>query len=208
MNWPPSNRALTGQVVELEPIEERHRAPLAEAAADSRIWEWMDRRPATDADGFDNWFEARMAVSGAADEWCYVTRDTESGKTIGSSSYLNVRLPHDGLEIGWSWLSPSAWRSGANREMKLLMLTEAFESLGCMRVEFKTDARNERSRAALEGIGAGFEGVFRKHMLVPGVGERDSAYFSITTDDWPSVREGLQTSLSSHANSDSTGANA
>ena len=107
----------------------------------------------------------------------------------------DVRPEHDGLEIGWTWLHPSAWRTGANVEAKLLMLGHAFDELGCMRVEFKTDARNERSRAALEALGASFEGIFRKHMLMPLTGVRDSAYYSITDDEWPELRERLAARL-------------
>ena len=115
-----------------------------------------------------------------------------SGEALGSSSYLSARPEHDGVEIGWTWLNPSAWRTGANREAKLLLLGFAFEELGCMRVEFKTDARNERSRAALEALPATFEGVFREHMLMPGIGRRDSAYYSIVDSEWPAVRAGLR----------------
>ena len=84
------------------------------------------------------------------------------------------------------------WRTGANIEAKLLMLAHAFEHLGCMRVEFKTDARNERSRAALAALPAQFEGIFRKHMLMPGVGVRDSAYYSVIDEEWPAVRANLE----------------
>jgi RimJ/RimL family protein N-acetyltransferase len=114
---------------------------------------------------------------------------------VGSSRYLNVR-PHDRVvEIGWTWLNPAAWRTGANVEAKLLMLEHAFEGLGCVRVEFKTDARNERSRAALEAIPAQFEGVLRNHMIVPDVGQRDSAYFSVIEQEWPAVRDNLRRRL-------------
>ena len=155
----------------------------------------MDRRIPGEEGAFDRWFETRLAVSEHADEWCLATISIATGEPIGSSSYLAVRPEHDGLEIGWTWLSPSAWRTGANLEAKLLMLGHAFDDLGCMRVEFKTDARNARSREALEGVGASYEGIFRKHMLMPVVGVRDSAYYSITDDDWPEVRERLAAKL-------------
>ena len=99
------------------------------------------------------------------------------------------------LEIGWTWLAPAYWQTGANVEAKLLMLEHAFEDLGCLRVEFKTDASNERSRAALAALPAQFEGVFRKHMLVRGGERRDSAYYSIIDDEWPEVRENLERRL-------------
>src|SRR5919107_1766400 len=90
-----------------------------------------------------------------------------------------------------AWLAPAYWQTGANVEAKLLMLEHAFEDLGCLRVEFKTDARNERSRAALAALPARFEGVFRKHMLVRGGESRDSAYYSVIDDEWPEVKDEL-----------------
>ena len=125
----------------------------------------------------------------------FATIDRASGRPIGSTRYLNLREEHRGLEIGWTWLTPSRWRTGANVEAKLLMLEHAFGALGCMRVELKTDARNERSRAAMAALPARFEGIFRKHMLMPGVGVRDSAYYSVIDDDWPEVRANLERRL-------------
>jgi N-acetyltransferase len=108
---------------------------------------------------------------------------------------LTLREEHRGLEIGATWLMPMAWRTGVNTEAKLLMLEHAFERLGCMRVEFKTDARNERSRAALASLPVRFEGIFRKHMLMPDIGVRDSAYYSVTDEEWPEVRASLERRL-------------
>jgi RimJ/RimL family protein N-acetyltransferase len=191
MRWPPLRQPLDGKIVRLEPIATEHRDELLEVSRDPESWTWINRLVPEGDEHFDEWFEARLAATRAAEEWCFVTRSVERDEAIGSSSYLSVRPEHDGLEIGWTWLHPSAWRTGANVEAKLLMLTEAFETLGCMRVEFKTDARNERSRAALAALPAAFEGVFRKHMLMPGIGVRDSAYFSVTDDEWPDVRANL-----------------
>jgi RimJ/RimL family protein N-acetyltransferase len=182
-------------LVRLEPIEPGHRERLLAAAGEADTWTWLDRRLPDDRSAFDAWFEARLEASGRGVEWCFVTHAADGGRAVGSSSYLTPRPEHDGVEIGWTWLHPAAWGTGANVETKLLMLTEAFETLGCMRVEFKTDARNERSRAALAALPASFEGIFRKHMLVPAVGVRDSAYFSITDDDWPAVRDNLERRL-------------
>jgi RimJ/RimL family protein N-acetyltransferase len=182
-------------MVTLEPLREDHRGGLAAAAGDAEIWTWMNRLIPAEDGAFDAWFDSRLAASERAVEWCFATISRATGEAVGSSSYLAVRPEHDGLEIGWTWLNPSAWRTGANSEAKLLMMSQAFDELGCMRVEFKTDARNERSRTALEGIGATFEGIFRKHMLMPGIGLRDSAYFSITDDEWPGVRERLTARL-------------
>ena len=191
MKWPPAAEPLQGSIVRLEPLRPEHRDGLAEAAADPEIWAWMDRRIPGEEGAFDRWFDTRLAVSEHGDEWCFATISVATGSPVGSSSYLHVRPEHDGLEIGWTWLNPAAWRTGANAEAKLLMLAAAFDGLGCMRVEFKTDARNERSRAALEALPASFEGIFRKHMLIPVVGVRDSAYYAITDEEWPRVRERL-----------------
>jgi N-acetyltransferase len=132
----------------------------------------------------------------AAGEQCvFATLDRTTGEPIGSTGYHELKEEHCGLEIGGTWLAPSAWRTGANIEAKLLMLEHAFEQLGCMRVEFKTDSRNERSRGALEALPAQFEGIFRRYMTIEGVGIRDSAYYSITDLEWPDVRANLRRRL-------------
>ena len=114
---------------------------------------------------------------------------------IGSSSFMHPRPEHDGVEIGNTWLIPGVWRTGANVEAKLLMLTYAFELLGCMRVEFKTDSRNVRSRGALEALPSTFEGIFRKHMKMPITGVRDSAYYSVTDEEWHATKLQLEVRL-------------
>jgi RimJ/RimL family protein N-acetyltransferase len=199
MIWPPLREALEGRIVRLEPIEPAHHDGLLAASLAPEIWTWIDRRVPERQGAFTAWFEARLQASAETIEWGFATRSLASAELIGSSSYLNVRPEHDGLEIGWTWLHPSAWRTGANLEAKLLMLGNAFERLGCMRVEFKTDARNERSRRALAGLPASFEGTFRKHMRTPVAGVRDSAYYSITDDDWAAVRANLLARLDAHA---------
>lgn len=193
MIWPPPEVPLEGSLVRLEPLVEEHREQLRSVAGEEETWRWIDRR-VPEEDGFDEWFDGRLLARKLGDEHAYATLKVD-GSPLGSSSYLAPRPIHDGVEIGWTWLTPSAWRSGANVEAKLLMLGFAFEQLGCMRVELKTDARNERSRGAMEALPARFEGIFRKHMLMPGIGVRDSAYFSIVDDEWPSVRKNLEQRL-------------
>ena len=194
MIWPPPEVPLGGSLVRLEPLVEDHREPLRSVAGHSEIWQWMDRRVTESEDGFDQWFDGRLLARKLGDEHAYATLKTD-GSPLGSSSYLAPRPIHDGVEIGWTWLTPSAWRTGANVEAKLLMLGNAFEELGCMRVELKTDARNERSRGAMEALPAKFEGIFRKHMLMPVTGVRDSAYFSVVDDECPAVRQNLERRL-------------
>jgi RimJ/RimL family protein N-acetyltransferase len=195
MRWPPPLEPPTGSIVQLERLEPAHRVPMLEASADAEIWTWMDRSVPEGPDTFGRWFDERLEATLAATEWCFATISVGSGEIIGSSSYLNIRPEHDGLEIGWTWLAPRAWRTGANIEAKLLMLGLAFDDLGAQRVEFKTDARNQRSREALAALPATFEGVFRKHMNMRGIGVRDSAYFSIVDDEWPDVKSNVQRRL-------------
>jgi RimJ/RimL family protein N-acetyltransferase len=199
--WENVARRLEGSRVVLEPLEARHEQGLFEVAKDPRIWRYIPfdaggtYDPSETRDAFRSWLEAALAASKKGDEAAFVTLDAESGEPIGSTRYLALRPAHRGLEIGWTWLTPSLWGTGANVEAKLLMLEHAFESLGCVRVEFKTDARNERSRAALSALPARFEGVFRKHMIVRGDQYRNSAYYSIVDDEWPEVRANLRRRL-------------
>ncbi len=192
--WDQLTTRLEGQIVVLEPLEARHEDDLFAAAQHPEIWKWL--APIGESrEYFSAWFAASLAESQAGREGVFATIDRASGRGIGSTRYLNLREEHHGLEIGWTWLTPSRWRTGANVEAKLLMLEHAFGALGCMRVELKTDARNERSRAAMAALPARFEGIFRKHMLMPGVGVRDSAYYSVIDDDWPEVRANLERRL-------------
>ena len=125
----------------------------------------------------------------------FATVDQDSGRAIGSTRFMSIVPEHRRLEIGWTWVAPAWQRTGANREAKLLMLGHAFDTLGCRRVEFKTDSLNEPSRTALLGIGARFEGIFRNHMVMPDGRMRHSAYYSVIDDEWPAVRAGLERSL-------------
>ncbi len=196
--WEGLSRVLEGEIVRLEPLARRHEEGLFEAAKDERIWAWMpfpvgdgSYYPGSSREAFRKWMDAALAGSEAGTEAAFATVDAETGDPVGSTRFLALRPEHRGLEIGWTWLAPSRWRTGANVEAKLLMLGHAFEGLGCVRVELKTDSRNRRSREAISALPAQFEGVFRKHMLVRGDGRRDSAYYSIIDDEWPEVRANL-----------------
>ena len=193
--WKNLMSVLEGRVVRLEPLARRHERGLFGAAQDWRIWRWMPNDASESSETFHAWLEDALAASEAGTEGAFATVDAGTGEPVGSSRYLALRPEHKGLEIGWTWLAPAYWRTGANVEAKLLMLEHAFEDLGCLRVEFKTDARNEISRGALAALPAQFEGIFRKHMLVRGGERRDSAYYSINDDEWPEVRDNLRRRL-------------
>ena len=172
---------LAGRIVSVEPLEERHREGLrSAAAADVSIFRFM----AWPGD-FDRYFDEALASRDVPFAVCL------SGAPAGSTRYLNHEEAHRRVEIGWTWLRRSAWGTGANVEAKLLLLGHAFENCGMQRVEFKTDARNLQTRGSLLALGARFEGIARKHMILP-TGPRDSAWYAITDDDWPAVRARLE----------------
>ena len=193
--WEDVSRMMEGEILRLEPLEPRHGPGLFEAARDPEVWRWMPYRAAKDRETFQLWLEEALARSKAGVEAAFATVDARTGAPIGSTRYLALEPGHRSLEIGWTWLSPDRWKSGANVEAKLLMLEHAFDNLGCRRVEFKTDARNERSRKALEKLPAKFEGVFRKHRVLQNGESRDSAYYSITDEEWPEVEANLRRRL-------------
>jgi len=180
---------LEGHIVRLEPAAEHHRAALREA---SQREPEIHRYTTMDFVGFDRWFE--LALESQTEVPFVVVVD---GRPVGSTRYLNIELPHRRAEIGWTWLERSYWGTGANTEAKYLLLANAFERCGLMRVEFKTDARNLRVRGALLSIGASFEGIFRKHMVLPDA-IRDSAWYAIVDDDWPLVKEKLEAKITLH----------
>jgi RimJ/RimL family protein N-acetyltransferase len=181
---------LEGRIVRLEPLRRDHLDGLAEVAFEPALWQYTLARP-VDAAGLEAWIGAALANAEAGIEVPFATIDRATERAIGSTRYLNIVPEHRRFEIGWTWLATSAQRTGANREAKLLQLTHAFEGLGANRVEFKTDSLNDKSRTALLGIGASFEGIFRNHMVMPDGRLRHSAYYSVTREDWPTVRSRL-----------------
>lgn len=181
---------LEGRIVRLEPLRRDHLDGLADVAFDPALWQYTLARP-VDAPGLEAWIRTALDNAEAGSEMPFATIEQATGKPIGSTRYLNIVPEHRRFEIGWTWLATSAQRTGANREAKLLQLTHAFEGLAANRVEFKTDSLNEKSRSALLGIGATFEGIFRNHMVMPDGRLRHSAYYSVTREDWPEVKARL-----------------
>jgi RimJ/RimL family protein N-acetyltransferase len=182
--WERLGERLEGRIVVLEPLSATHVDGLRAAADDERIWTWMTTRDV------EAWID--RALHAEDTRHFAVIRD---GAVVGSSSYLSLAPEHLRLEIGNTWMNPSTWGTGANTEAKYLLLRHAFEVLGCRRVEFKTDALNERARAALAALPAQFEGIHRKHMVVRGGELRDSAWYAVIDDDWPEVKAALERRL-------------
>ena len=189
---------LRGDVVVLEPLGLEHVPALARVGLDPELWRYTPTAVASE-------FDMRTYVETALEErrlgvsMPFVVLDVASGAAIGSTRYAAIAPEHRRLEIGWTWYAPAYQRTAANTEAKSLLLTHAFETLGARRVEFKTDALNARSRAALLRIGATEEGTFRKHMVVASGRIRDTVYFSILDDEWPAIRSRLRERLTRSA---------
>jgi RimJ/RimL family protein N-acetyltransferase len=179
---------LQGEHVRLEPLGSQHAQGLFSRGQQRDDWDYMPRGCFVDLADCRHWIDEALATPG---QLPFAIVETSKNRAVGSSRYLAIRSEHRGLEIGWTWLGRDWQRTPVNTESKLLLLQHAFEILEVVRVEFKTDARNERSQKALERIGASREGVFRKHMIVQNDYIRDSVYFSITIDEWPAVKRGL-----------------
>ena len=186
---------LTGRVVRLEPLSEQHAPDLTVAAHDERIWRYMLYAYPEDEEKMLAWVRDILARQAAGADLAFAVIHRESGRAIGATRYLEIRPPHRSLEVGGTWYATEFQRTAVNSECKYLLLKHAFEVLGCIRVQFKADARNLRSIRAIERIGAMREGVLRKHYILQDGGYRDSVYFSILDREWPKVKERLEEML-------------
>ncbi len=186
---------LEGRAVRLEPLSLEHAPALHKAAAPNRLFAYSGRKPADDTlEGFEAYIQNLLDDP----DWCpFVTILQESGEPIGVTCYLDLRPQHRGLEIGGTWIAEQHQGTAVNPEAKYLLLRHAFETLGCIRVELKTDALNARSRAAMERIGATFEGIFRKYAILPDR-VRDTAWFSVIDSEFPAVRAHLERLVADH----------
>ena len=185
---------LEGQHVRLEPLSLDHVDALAEVALDPDLWRWTSERAAS-VEELRAYVERALAAQRDGTALPFATVARSIGRPVGSTRFANADLGNGRVEIGWTWLGRDWQRTAVNTEAKYLMMRHAFEALGVRRVEFKTDALNERSRDALAALPAQFEGVFRRHMLVRGGVRRDSAWYSVIDDEWPDVRAALESRL-------------
>ena len=191
----PQPVLLEGRHVRLEPLTPAHAQGLF-AAATPEVFRYLIIPPfATVADA-EKYVADALIQQAAGTEVAFATVRRSDGRVVGTTRFLDIRRPHRGLEIGWTWITPEAQRTPVNTEAKYLMLRQAFDGWGALRVQLKTDANNVKSRAAILRIGASFEGIIRKQMLRPHDGyQRDSAMFSIIKTEWPAVKAKLEAML-------------
>ena len=185
---------LTGRFVQLRPLTLDQTESLVAIGLDPDLWLYTVNQVKHHAD-MKRYIETALEEQAAGRSQPFVIISRSDGRVVGSTRYGNIDRHHRRVEIGWTWVAASWQRTPINTEAKLLLLRHAFESLGCVRVEFKTDRLNEKSRAALRRIGAVEEGIFRRHMITDTGRWRDSVYYSIVAEEWPTIRAGLEAKL-------------
>jgi RimJ/RimL family protein N-acetyltransferase len=187
----PQPVALKGRRVLLEPLDGRHMRDLEVAGEEApSLFRFMSSNPYLSG-GWQAWFTEATEGVAAGHYLCWVTIDTVCGRVVGSTRYGDIEPKHERLEIGWTWIAPSHQRTGINVEAKFLQLEHAFEVLGVRRVALKTDARNIKSRHAIEELGGVFEGRLRSHIKLPDGFIRDTVFYSVLAHEWPNVRDRL-----------------
>jgi RimJ/RimL family protein N-acetyltransferase len=186
---------LEGQYVRLEPLCEAHVPALALIGIDDRIWQYMVYGQVHSEDDIRKWVLNLLGGQAAGTDLPFAVIQLASGRVAGATRYLDIRPAYQGLEIGGTWYGSEFQRTVINTECKYLLLRYAFETLGTIRVQFKSDLRNERSLRAIERIGAKREGILRNHMILPDGGRRDSVFYSIIDSEWPGIKERLEEKL-------------
>lgn len=189
---------LEGRHVRLEPVSLAHVPALWQAGAHEELWRYMPYAMRSE-DDMRAYLTAELARQTAGEVLRFVTVARATREVVGSTSYLNIDRRHRRLEIGGTWLTPAWQRSPMNTEAKYLQLQHAFETLGCIRVELKTDALNTQSRRAIARLGATEEGTFRNHMIMPSGRIRHSVYFSMIVEEWPRLKAHLEGLMAAYA---------
>ncbi len=188
---------LEGAHVRLEPLAKTHLEGLAAVGLDEELWRWIPTSVGT-REEMAAYIETALNEQERGVSLPFAIVEKATGRTIGSTRYGNIDQTHHRVEIGWTWVAREWQRTAINTEAKYLLLKHAFETLGCMRVELKTDSLNECSRAAILRLGAREEGIFRNHMITASGRIRHTVYFSIINSEWPAVKARLEAKLSSH----------
>ena len=195
----PQSLRLEGKYVSLLPLLPEHAKPLFEAAGANaeQIFRWIPY-PMRTREEFEGWVVTALAEEERGESIVFVTQEKSTGQLVGSTRYMNISLANRRVEIGSTWIIPRWQRTAVNTEAKYLMLRHAFETLGCIRVELKTDALNQQSRNAILRLGAKEEGTFRRHLITWTGRVRDTVYFSILDEEWPAVKAKLEARLNQH----------
>jgi len=186
---------LQGKYVRLEPMTEAHAPALAQLGVGQPFWDFMVYGRMETVDDMREWVQDILARAEKGTDVPFVAIHSDSGHVAGASRYMNIMPKDRGLEIGGTWYGPEYQRTVVNTECKYLLLQHAFEKLGCIRVQLKTDLRNERSQRAIERLGAVKEGVLRNHMILPDGYYRHSVYYSILDTEWTAVKKRLEEML-------------
>jgi RimJ/RimL family protein N-acetyltransferase len=186
---------LSGRTVRLEPLAESHVPGLASAGKDLETWSYLPYGQIKGNEAMLAHVRWLLARADAGTDLPFTVIRRETNQPIGATRYLEISRQHRSLEIGGTWYGRQFRRTAVNTETKYLLLQHAFESLGCQRVQFKTDVRNTRSQHALERIGAVKEGILRNHMILPDGHVRDSVYYSIIADEWSGIKTHLEEKL-------------
>jgi N-acetyltransferase len=186
---------LAGKRVELLPLKEEHAEGLFNASKNPDIWTYFTSKQPESRGDIEHFIAKALHERGNGNELPFVVWDNETNKIVGTTRYLNISIPNKTLEIGWTWYTPEVWRTRVNTESKYLLLRYCFEELSWNRVQFKTDARNERSRAAILRLGASFEGTIRRERILENGQVRDSVLYSIIKEEWPFVKQRLEAFL-------------
>lgn len=182
---------LTGKVVRLEPLKLQHAADLFAVAQDKTLWTYIPGDLSGSLEDMEQWVNQALEQQESGTVSAFVIVDLTTQRIVGSTRYFDFSTLNRGVEIGWTWLSPTVWRTGVNTECKYLLLQHAFETLGMIRVQLKTHHQNFRSQNAIERIGATREGILRNHMIMPDGSYRHSVYYSIIESEWPQVKANL-----------------
>jgi len=185
---------LEGRHVRLEPLSQAHQADLAAVGLDEELWRWIPT-PVRTPEEMSAYIATALEEQARGVSLPFALIEKASGRAIGSTRYGNIDRAHHRVEIGWTWVAPPWQRTAVNTEGKYLLLRHAFETLGCIRVELKTDSLNERSRSAILRIGAREEGTFRNHIITSTGRIRHTVYFSILDSEWPAVKARLQSRM-------------
>jgi RimJ/RimL family protein N-acetyltransferase len=183
---------LVGDHVVIQPLEPSHAEGLFEIGSDPSIWRWLPESHFTCPEDACSYIKRALDLKATGEEFPFVVIDRASGKIAGTTRYLEISEKNQGIEVGWTWYGSEFQRTAVNTETKFLLLGYAFEALGAIRVQLKTDSRNLRSQTAIQRIGASFEGTLRNHRILPKDGYlRDTVYFSIIDTEWPHVKSKL-----------------